>query len=232
MRPKRSLLHSVTRLTIGGLFVALDEVNNRLFEWESKPEPTIAPESFEYIEIPPEDDKNALREGLVGLVFVIEDQIHDGFLHFDRITRWVGQQSGQAFSPILSSRLGAPFMRQFNQLAQRGQYEIDVWRERGKREERVSRKIVLSAIDQGIDQTVNLLADKPEIQELVQSQSASLAAEVIEEIRERTVSSDNYLESIARSMLRRPPRSELPEPGPEIREQVRPLKKFKGRVKE
>lgn len=230
MRPKRSLLHSVTRLTIGGLFVALDEVNHRMFEWESKPDQTIAPESFEYIDLPPEEDKNAFREGLVGLVFVIEDQIHDGFLHFDRITRWVGRQSGQVVSPMLSSRLGAPLMRQFNHLAQRGQDEVDSWRERGKREEQVSRKIVLSAIDQGIDETVILLADKPEIQELVQSQSASLAAEVIEEIRERTVSTDNYLETFTRMMLRRPPRSELPQPSLAIQEQARPLKKYKGRV--
>jgi len=231
MSSKRSFLHSVTRLTIGGLFVALDEVNNRILEWESKPEQSHTHESFEYVEIPPEDDKNALREELIGLVFVIEDQVQDSFQRLDRVTRWVGHQSGQALSPILSSRLGAPFRRRFNQLAQRGQEELDALRERGKREEIVSRKIVLSAIDQGIDETVILLADKPEIQELVQSQSASLAAEVIEEIRERTVSSDNYLEAIARSIFHRQPRSELPGPGPEVREQVRPLKKFKGRVK-
>ncbi len=122
-------------------------------------------------------------------------------------------------------------MRQFNHLAWRGQNEVEMWIDRGKYEQKVSRRIVLSAIDQGIDETVIHLADKPEIQELVQSQSASLAAEMIEEIRERTVSSDNYLESFVRTIFHRPPRAELPGPSPEIKELVRPLKEFKGRVK-
>ncbi len=85
MRSKPSLLHSITRMTIGGIFVALDEVNNRLVEWESEPIRTVDSESFEDIEPSPDENTNTFREGVIGLIFVIEDQIYDGFLQFDRM---------------------------------------------------------------------------------------------------------------------------------------------------
>jgi hypothetical protein len=57
-----------------------------------------------------------------------------------------------------------------------------------------------------------LFAQNPEVQELVQTQSIGLAEEVVEEVRERTVSADNFVEGIVRAVLRRPSRSQLPYP--------------------
>ena len=71
--------------------------------------------------------------------------------------------------------------------------------------------------DEIVDEFINRLADNPEVQELVAQQSLSLAAGVRDEVRERTVTSDNVLEDIARRILRREPRPELPEPPPEVR---------------
>jgi 16S rRNA A1518/A1519 N6-dimethyltransferase RsmA/KsgA/DIM1 with predicted DNA glycosylase/AP lyase activity len=68
-----------------------------------------------------------------------------------------------------------------------------------------------------VDGYIDYLTTNPEVQELVQLQSTSLATEVVEEVRERSVSADTFLEGIARSLLRRVPRAFLPEPPPEVR---------------
>jgi len=67
------------------------------------------------------------------------------------------------------------------------------------------------------DGYINYLNKNPEnVQDLLAGQSTGLATELVEEVRERTVSADNVFEMIARSILRRTPREELPEPPPEV----------------
>lgn len=67
------------------------------------------------------------------------------------------------------------------------------------------------------DGYIAYLNKNPEsVQVLLAGQSTGLATELVEEVRERTVSADNVFEMIARSILRRTPREELPEPPPEI----------------
>jgi dihydroneopterin aldolase len=77
-----------------------------------------------------------------------------------------------------------------------------------------------AALTERVDKAIDYLTANEEVQELVQSQSAGLIDEVIEEARERTVSADNFLEAVVRSVLRRPPRWELPEPPQEVKQQA------------
>jgi hypothetical protein len=62
------------------------------------------------------------------------------------------------------------------------------------------------------------LADKPEVQDLITGQTTGLAGEVLDEVRERTVSGDSFLEGIVRAVLRKTPRAELPPPPLEVRQ--------------
>ena len=55
-----------------------------------------------------------------------------------------------------------------------------------------------------------------EVQDLIQGQTLGLAGEVMDEVRERTVTADSLLEMIARSLLRKTPRQDLPGPPPEV----------------
>jgi hypothetical protein len=67
------------------------------------------------------------------------------------------------------------------------------------------------------DAYVEHLRENPEpVQELIQGQSAGMIAEILDSLRSRAVTADSVLESIARSILRRRPRSELPEPPPAV----------------
>lgn len=65
------------------------------------------------------------------------------------------------------------------------------------------------------------LQENPEpIQDIVQGQSLGLATEVMDEVREKTVTADTLIEEVVRRILRRPPRSELPLPPPEVRKRA------------
>lgn len=54
------------------------------------------------------------------------------------------------------------------------------------------------------------------VQALVQGQSLSLAGQLRDEVRERTVTGDSLVDSIVRSILRLKPREELPPPPEEV----------------
>jgi hypothetical protein len=67
------------------------------------------------------------------------------------------------------------------------------------------------------DTYLDHLSDNPEqVQTLIQGQSKGLIEEVRDEVRQRMVTSDSALELLARSLFRRRPRAELPEPAPEV----------------
>jgi hypothetical protein len=55
------------------------------------------------------------------------------------------------------------------------------------------------------------LGKAPALQNLVRKQSAGLTQDVLDEVRERTVSGDYMAEHVARSLLRRVPRRYLPK---------------------
>lgn len=83
-----------------------------------------------------------------------------------------------------------------------------------------NKKLATVIREQG-DRYVDHLHENPEaIQDLVQSQSVGLASDVADAVRQRTVTADTLLELFVRTVLRRAPREELPEPSPEVRAQA------------
>ncbi len=77
-------------------------------------------------------------------------------------------------------------------------------------------QLVLLVRQQG-DIYIDYLNEHPtEVQTLVQGQSLSLAGQIRDEVRERTVTGDSVVDAIVRSILRLKPREELPPPPPEV----------------
>ena len=97
-----------------------------------------------------------------------------------------------------------------------GQQRLDRWIEIGRQEDAHSRMLAQTALAGTVDETVDYLAEMPGVQELIATQGTTIAGEIAEEIRERTVAADIMLEGFARSFLRRKPRYKLPPPPPEV----------------
>lgn len=67
--------------------------------------------------------------------------------------------------------------------------------------------------------------ENPEaVQDLIQGQSLGLAEEVMDQVRERTVTADSLLETMVRAILRRTPRENIPEPPDAIKQQAAPIR--------
>jgi hypothetical protein len=67
------------------------------------------------------------------------------------------------------------------------------------------------------DAYIDYLNEHPDaVQNLIQGQSVSLASDVLDGVRERTVTADSLAESIVRGLLGRKPRGDVPEPPEQI----------------
>jgi hypothetical protein len=123
---------------------------------------------------------------------------------------------GRALSPVLGSRALSPARGPFESLVERGQAQVNHWRDLGRAEEARGRALVQDAAEQFIDTSVNTVSSDPRtqkiVQEIIQQQSLGMVDEAIEEVRERTVTGDMLLERPVRSLLRRRPRESLPVP--------------------
>jgi len=122
----------------------------------------------------------------------------------------------RALSPVLESRALSPVRGPFENFVERGQAQVNYWRELGRAEEARGRALAQYATEQLIDTSVDTVSHDPRVQifvqEFIQQQSLGIADEAIEEVRERTVSGDLLLERPVRWLFRRPPRESLPAP--------------------
>jgi len=69
---------------------------------------------------------------------------------------------------------------------------------------------------------------------LIAGQTLGLTSEIADEVRERTVTADSVVEMFVRSLLRRPPRQDLPDPPSGVKQQAlaKPLKQRRQLMEE
>jgi len=219
-------LRSLTRLMIGGAEVGLEELLRLLQVWEAETarlKAEGASPAGSGLDEARETRLDRLRYAITGWLLEKEASLVHGAYRAvgpgwrpGRLLRAATRPLNWSLDLLLGSRLAAPFRRRFESLAALGEREAQRWIALGREEEAHNRLLAKVAFDKAVDEYIEYLTQNPEVQELVQKQSSGLANEVIEEVRERTVSADTFLEGLARSLLRRFPRRELPAPPPEV----------------
>ncbi len=84
----------------------------------------------------------------------------------------------------------------------------------GRREEQKARLLADNTVSEIIDEVLDFVSESPEVEQLIKDmigqQSAGLAGVVTDNTRSVTVAGDYLLETVARRLLRRKPRQELP----------------------
>jgi hypothetical protein len=229
------MIASLTRLTIGGLLTGYDGLTKRLLVWEKeldlKAASQVEPEASDReASVAKEDETDHLRYAAIGAIFETEEALGKSLKTVDRLSWLAGDLLEGIITPVYSSRLFLPVRTRVDRLAQRGQNLVEDWVERGRAEEARSRALASTALAEQVDSSIEYLTANEEVQELVKSQSVGLVGEIVEETRERTVSADNYLEAWARTILRKPLRSDPPAPAPEVRARAIPLRRVEGKV--
>jgi hypothetical protein len=220
-------LRSTTRLLVGLALIGGDELLKRVETLErsinaAPPDPDQMADQIhatptgQYI---PDD----VRHALIGAAFDVQDQIRTGVPRLlsmsDEVITSVTRPVDNLLNhlPIIGS-LNKSIGQQVDVLQRRGEKRVQRWITIGQREEARSRVLADQTATQIVDDVIDYLADKPEVQDLIMGQTTGLAGEVLGEVRERTVSGDSFLEGIVRAVLRKAPRAELPPPATEIRQ--------------
>ena len=227
-------IRSWTRLGLGIVLLGLDALIVRTRTWEQnvgQPQAATHKTSQEEAPISSQITKSTSlynksdislessqrQQALIGFIFDFQDRIFRGVSAFHRIEGLADRIISPLISPISKSRLFRPVNNQFNKLASRGQEQVNKWVQIGMAEEIHSRELLITATLSTVDTSIDYLSTNPDVKDLVQSQSTSMINEIIEEIRERTVSADTLVEGIVRAALHLPPRYKLPEPPLEVR---------------
>lgn len=201
---------AIMRLMVGATLEGGDALIARLREWER--------EAFlgaqQAATAPTADDRDRLRYAAIGALFLLRERIERDALYWLR----EGERRAQLALDRADRLSDWPLLRQIKRpiksriIRWRDQLRDDFayWVRVGQLEEGFSRGVSRRAFDALVDDVITVLADNPELQELVQQQSIGLATEVVDNVREVTVTADTIVEDIVRRILRRTPRRDLP----------------------
>jgi uncharacterized RDD family membrane protein YckC len=221
--------HTVSRLTLGGVVLLADAVNDRLQQLEEdadideesdQPYSVLIPVD-QWDEVLGDPQQKPGRYLTIGMMADGRDTANRGLQRLGKVTARAGRFLDVLLSPITKSRPMRPVRKGFENLEGRGESRINRWIRMGYEEESRSRVVAQTALNQMADQTMDEIVDNQRvqvfIQEFVEAQSLGIVDEAIEEVRERTVSLDIFGERIFRRLFRRAARETLPGPpfGPE-----------------
>ncbi len=209
-------LESLVRLIVGGAIEAPAELVARLQQWEEQAAQTGDAHSL----APTPAATEQLRYALVGLALAAHDQARSGASRFGRLVDVSAGRLLRAARPLTGNPLMQPVQRRYENLIAEGETAVNRWIERGRAEEPRSRLVARQAVNLTIDEVIQHLAENPEVRDLVTQQTYGIADEVVGGVRSRTVTADIVLERLARGLLRRPPREQLPPPIPEVMAQA------------
>ncbi|MCK7505460.1 MAG: hypothetical protein MZV70_16180 [Desulfobacterales bacterium] len=113
-----------------------------------------------------------------------------------KVGKRIRRRASPIIKPLASSRLFSR-RRGYRRSASASQNRVERWIEIGRQEESRSRALAQTAFTSTVDETIDYVGDMPGVQSLIAAQSTSLAGEVMEEVRERTVAADILLEGFA-----------------------------------
>ena len=237
---KINRLRSLTRLLVGGVELGAESLLNRLAEWEQTDSQTndatdVTQPDLAAASNPgqPKSTLDLARVITIGVIFDTQERLGRGFNQIGRAGKAVNRIASKFLEPLERVPGIKPIQRNIDQLAARGEQEVSRWIKIGRQEETQSKALAELAIIDTVGKYIEYLAAHPAVEELVEDQSTSLATEVVEEVRERAVSLDTFIEGIARGMLRRTPRSRLPQPPAPVRMSANTLRgrpEIKGKV--
>jgi len=203
------MLEAFTRLLVGALVEGSAQFRERLTEWDKA---TAVPPGGR--ETNGRSAAEQLRHALIGALFHAEAHLKTRQVpRFKRAAGLVFRSINRLAAPAANTRIGRSINGRIDNLAARGETVAHKWIATGRVEEARGRKLAIKATQESIDEFINYLSQNEELQNLITEQSMSLAAESMNSVRERTVTSDALAERFVRALLRLPPRTTLAPPG-------------------
>jgi len=191
-------LNVLLHLAVGGILLGIDEVRTRLDEKNEFVESSSQSQETLYH---PDDEQDQLRYALVGLVLKTPEVLSRGAHKVEQAAEAGVYVVNKIFKPVTKSRLANPFIRKFDHMVARGESIVTDWVDRGRTGEKTSRVLLQQTSDEVIGDVANILANRPEIRDLVQQQGIGMAQEVSGELQDRAAAADTLFERIVLKFL-------------------------------
>jgi uncharacterized RDD family membrane protein YckC len=193
---------SLARFVLGATLTGWQHFVSQARGWDDASQPKT-PDPFTQ----QPDSAITARHVALGLMVDTSERVgRGGTKAFQSARQVTDRLAGHPARRVARSRLLAPARRRYDALLARGQRQVRRWAVRGQVEETRSRELFRSVVSESVDASIEQIAQNPEIQELVETQSENMAREVIEELRERGVNTDLITSQPFDRLLRRTPR--------------------------
>jgi hypothetical protein len=167
------------RLVIGSAMIGRDEINRRFQESQSR---THIPPVILNDETPVETDADRTRYAILGAMANSSTALERNLSTLGRMTNKVFRGIKRAARPVTDSRLMNPIQHQYQRFTERGEAVISEWVAAGRKEEYLSRQLAQDTAIEAIEETLDYLAESPEMDELVKQQSGDLIDDVFEDV--------------------------------------------------
>ena len=167
------------RLALGSVVIGQEELKNRFQEKQSE---TYVSAATLNKETPMESEADRARYAVIGGMAKTSEGLRNSISTLGRKSNRTYSRLTRTFDPVTNSRLLSPFRRRFQLFVDHGDKVVSEWIAAGRREEYLSRQSVQESTVEAIEETLDYLAESPELDELVQQQSGDFVDDMFDDV--------------------------------------------------
>lgn len=202
---------TLVQFLLGSVLVLTDEMGERIIIAEDQvPATTRTPESV----FRPVSKFEALLGGeqyrrtrylTIGMAGDVRKAAERGLGFVDDVTDTAGKAMWRVVGPVWTSSLMTPIRTPVRRWRKRGEDQVQQWIAQGMVQENRSRAIASASLNNLVQESVTDLTNNSEVQvlvqEVIQSQSIGIVGQLMQEIRERLISLDIWVQGIFGSAM-------------------------------
>lgn len=200
--PRIGTVRMMMRLALGGAVIGREELKRRFQEAQSE---TFVSAATLNQETPIESEADRARYAALGAMAKSSDALRRRIAALGQVSNRAFGRLTRTFDPVTNSRLLSPFRRQYQRYTDHGDKVVSEWIAAGRREEYLSRQLAQDTTIEVIEETLDYLAESPELDELVQQQSGDYIEDMFEDVQESASNTTLILADwFSTTILRRP----------------------------
>jgi len=174
--PRIGSLRMLMRLVLGSAVIGREELKNRFQDKQNEAQIPAA----ELNRVTPIDsDADRARYAVIGATANSSEALRKSISKLGQVSdRSFGRLTRTVY-PVTNSRFLKPFRRQYQRYLNRGDQVVSAWVAAGRREEYLGRLLAQEIATETIEETLDYLADSPEMDELIEQQSVDLVNDIL-----------------------------------------------------
>jgi hypothetical protein len=181
-QPRIGTMRMLMRMALGGTIIGREELKNRFQDKQS--ESHIPGAELNRV-TPIESEADRARYAVVGAIANTSEALRKSLSKIGQRSDHSYGRLSRAIQPATDSRLLKPFRRRYQRYLDHGDKVVSQWVAAGRREEYLGRQLAQETAIDSIEETLDYLADSPELDELMAQQSVDLVDEILfDDIRE------------------------------------------------